>query len=155
MSPVNNPVVVVVDASVIVSIASMEAATYLAAETTLEAYTENGSEFVAPNVIVAEVIFAMCQKLAAGILTDAEHAKAVESFLDLMRNISLLNDETSLVNRSIEIRESYGCSRSSDGLYIALAEELAKTRVVELFTLDKGMLNQAEKNAPTVTVKVC
>ena len=154
MSPTNNPDAVVVDASVMVSISSKEAATYLAAENAFDVYTKNGWEFFAPNVIVAEVIFALCQKLAAGVLTAAEHEKAVESFLDLMKNISMPNDETDLVKRAVEIRETYGCSRSSDSLYIALAEELAKTRTVELLTFDKGMKNQAAKNAPTVTVNV-
>ena len=93
-------------------------------------------------------------KLAAGILTEAEYKKAIESFLDYMTIISTPDDETNLVKRAIEIRETYGCSRSSDGLYIALAEDLAKTRTAELLTFDRGMINQAAKNAPTVTVKV-
>ncbi len=85
---------------------------------------------------------------------EAEHEKAVETFLDLMKIISTPNDETNLVKRAFEIRETYGCSRSSDSLYIALAEDLAKTRTVELLTFDRGMINQAAKNAPTVKVKV-
>ena len=99
-------------------------------------------------------MFALCHKLAAGVLTEAEHEKAVESFLNLMKNITTPDDETELVERAVEIRESYGCSRSSDGLYIALAEDLAKTRTVELLTFDRGMVNQSAKNAPTVTIKV-
>lgn len=50
-----------VDASIMVSISCKEAATHRAAETALNAYTKNGFEFFAPNVIVAEVIFALCQ----------------------------------------------------------------------------------------------
>lgn len=93
-------------------------------------------------------------KLAAGVLTEAEHMKAVESFLDLMKSLSMPNNETDLVMRAAEIRETYGCSRSSDSLYIALAEDLAKNRTVELLTFDKGMTNQAAKRASTVTLKV-
>ncbi|MDQ3063071.1 MAG: type II toxin-antitoxin system VapC family toxin [Acidobacteriota bacterium] len=154
MSPANNPNAAVIDASILVSITAKEAATHLTAENAFKAYSQNGWEFFAPNVIVAEVIFALCQKLAAGILTEAEYKKAVESFLDYMTIISTPNDETDLVKRAVEIRETYGCSRSSDGLYIALAEDLAKARTVELLTFDKGMKNQAAKNAPTVTVNV-
>lgn len=154
MSPANNPDVVVVDASVLVSIASKEAATHLAAETAFDEYTKNCSEFFAPNVVVAEVIFALCQNFATGVLTEPQHSNAVKSFLDLMKNISLPTDDMTLVTRAVEIRETFGCSRSSDSIYIALAEDLAKTRTVELFTLDKGMINQAAKNPPTVNVNV-
>ena len=87
-------------------------------------------------------------------MTAAEYEQAIESFLDYMTIIATPDDETSLVNRAVEIRKSYGCSCSSDSLYIALAEDLEKSRIVELFTLDKGMTNQAAKNAPTVTIKV-
>lgn len=154
MSPTSNKDAVVVDASIIVSISSKETATYLAAENAIDVYTKNGWEFFAPNVIVAEVVFALCQKLAAGDLTEAEYDKALESFLDLMKSVSTIADETDLVKRAVEIRKGYGCSRSSDSLYIALAEDLAKTRTVELLTFDKGMTNQIAKNAPTVTIKV-
>ena len=143
-----------IDASVAVSVSIKEIETYIAAETALNSYTEKGSEFFAPNSIVAEVIFALCQKLSAGVLSEARHETAITSFLDLMKNISTPDDERALIKRAVEIRASYGCSRSSDSLYIALAEDLAKTRTVELFTLDRGMINQAAKNAPMVTVKV-
>lgn len=71
-----------------------------------------------------------------------------------MKNIATPNDETVFVKRAVEICQSYGCSHSSDSLYIALAEELAKTQTVELLTFDKGMIDQAAKNAPTVTIKI-
>ncbi len=126
----------------------------LIAENAFDFYAKNGWEFFAPNVIVGEVMFALCHKLAAGVLTEAEYEKAVESFLNLMKSIVTPNDETDFVERAVEIRASYGCSRSSDSLYIALAEDLVKIRTVELLTFDKGMVNQAAKNAPTVTIKV-
>lgn len=154
MSPMNNPNIAVIDASILVSIASKETGTFSTAKNAFNLYAQNGWEFFAPNVIVGEVMFALCQKLAAGVLTETEYEQAIESFLDYMTIISTPDDETDLVKRAVEIRESYGCSRSSDSLYIALAEDLAKTRTVELLTFDKGMTNQAAKNAPTVTVKV-
>ena len=144
----------VIDASILVSISSKEAATYLIAENAFDTYAKSGWEFFAPNVVVGEVMFALCHKLAAGVLTEAEHEKAVESFLNLMKHISTPDDETDLVKRAVEIQSNYGCSRSSDGLYIALAEDLANTRTAELLTFDKGMINQAAKNAPPVRVKV-
>lgn len=154
MSPADNLHAAVIDASILVSIASKETPTHLPAEAAFKAYSQNGWEFFAPNVIVPEVMFALCQKLTGELLTGPEYEQAVESFLDYMTIISTRDDGTDLVKRAIEIREGYGCSRSSDGLYIALAEDLAKTRTVELFTLDRGMVNQAAKNAPSVVVKV-
>jgi predicted nucleic acid-binding protein len=145
---------VVIDASILTSIASKEAATYLRSEVAFDEYAKDGWEFFAPRVIVSEVLFALCQKFEAGILTEAEYEKAVESFLDLMKNIGSPDDETALVKRAVEIRKGYGCSRSSDSLYIALAEDLGKTKNVEILTLDKGMSNQTAKNAPAVAVKV-
>lgn len=116
----------VIDASIFVSIASKEAATYLIAESAFDLYAKNGWEFFAPNIVVGEVLFALYHKFTAGVLTEIEHEKSVESFLNLMKNIQTPDDETDLVKRAVEIRETYGCSRSSDGFYIALAEDLAK-----------------------------
>lgn len=115
---------VVIDASVLVSIASKEAATYRAAENAFDSYSKNGWEFYAPNVIVGEVIFALCHKFASGILTEIEHEKAVETFLDLMKNISTPDDETDLVKRAVEICQSYGCSRSSDAVFISRSPKI-------------------------------
>lgn len=154
MSTADNLRAVVIDASILVSIASKETPTHRPAEAAFRAYSQNGWEFFAPHVIVPEVMFALCQKLTGELLTTPEYELAVEFFLDYMTILSTPDDETDLVKRAIEIREGYGCSRSSDALYIALAEDLAKTRTVELLTLDKGMVNQAAKNAPTVNVNV-
>lgn len=152
--PTSNSNAIVVDASLVVAIASKEAGTYLTAKNTFDSYARNGWEFFAPQTIVGEVLFALCQKFASGILTKIEYEQAIESFLDYMTFIEMPDDETSLVKRAVEIRGTYGCSRSSDSIYLALAEDLAKTRMVELLTFDRGMINQAAKNAPSVTVKV-
>lgn len=154
MSLTNNPDVVVIDASVMVSIAAKEAATYEAVKAALDYYTENGSGFFAPNVAVSEVIYAFCKKQNAGDLTELQHSNAIKSFLDLIRNISMPADDTTLLIPAIEILKTYGCSHSSDSLYIALAKSLAEDGTVELFTLDQGMKKQAAKNAPSVVVNV-
>ena len=49
---------------------------------------------------------------------------------------------------------SYGCSRSADGIYVALAEILAQTMPTVILTFDQNMQNQITRNAPTVTVQV-
>ena len=102
------PDAVVVDASILVSIASKESATFLTAENVLDNYTRNACEFIAPSVIVAEVMFALCQKHAAGILTEDEYEKAVESFLDLMQSIATPIDSTDLVKRGLRLQSFIG-----------------------------------------------
>lgn len=152
MTPTSNPNVLIIDASLMISVCSKEP-TAATVESELENYALNGWEFFAPNIMIAEVLHILCQKLQNGLLTPKSYDEAIENFQDQMKSIET-PDDAQLIKRAKEIQETYGCSRSSDSLYIALAEDLAKTRAVELLTFDKGMLNQAAKNAPTVTVKV-
>ena len=155
MSPSSLQSAVVPDANVLVAICSKEALTFPVAKTEFDQYVRDGWEFFAPNIIVAEVLYVLCGKLANGILTKREHEKAVEFFMDLMTAVSPPeNGEASLIKRAEEIRETYGCSRASDSLYIALAEDLTKTRQTEILTFDKGFVNQAAKNAPTVQINL-
>jgi len=62
--------------------------------------------------------------------------------------------DAALIKRATDIRSGYGCSRSTDGLYIALVEELSKTGSAEFLTFDKGAGNQIKKNAPSVTMNL-
>ena len=152
MSPANNPNALVLDANVLISICSKEP-TAANAETVLENYAKNGWEFFAPNIIVAEVLYILCRKLQNNLITPKSYDEAIENFQDQMKIIQTPND-AEFIRRVKEIQNGYGCSRSADSIYIALAEDLAKTRTVELLTFDKGMTNQILKNAPTVTVKI-
>ena len=96
-----------------------------------------------------------CKKQEWKIFQQALYEKAVENFHNQVINfLSPPNGEASLIKRAKEIRQGYGCSRSADGLYIALAEELALSSSVELLTFDKGFVNQVSKNAPTVKVNL-
>ena len=149
------PSAVVPDANILIALCSKENLTFQSAEKAFEAYSENGWEFFAPNIIVAEVIYVLCQKLSQGVLNDTEYKQAVEIFENQMTAISQPeNGDASLIKRAVEIQEGYGCSRASDSLYIALAEELMKTRPTELLTFDKGFVNQTAKNAPLVKVNL-
>jgi predicted nucleic acid-binding protein len=155
MNPRTKPLAVIPDANVIISLCAREKDTYSTAKTAVDDYINKGYEFFAPEVIVAEVVFVLCHKLTAGELTQLTYQIAIETFKDYMSFISAApNGETSLIDRSIEIRSGYGCSRSSDGLYIALAEELSNTYEIEILTFDKGMVNQTAKNAPTVAINL-
>ena len=151
MSTVNT---VVVDANVIVSICSNERLTNPIAEAAIDSYAQAGWQFAAPSVIIAEVLFALCVKQQSGILTQAEYESAVESFNDLMLVVSVSDNESVLIKRAVEIRANYECKRSSDSLYIAYAEWLSSSGIVELLTFDAGIKNQIAKSAPTVKLNL-
>lgn len=145
---------VVIDANILIAICSQEP-TYVTAEQALADYTAKNWTFYAPGAIVMEVLFILCKKLQDGLINAATHKQAVEDFNDYMSVIlPPPNRDAALIIRAEEARAGYGCSRSADGFYIALAEELGKTGTTELLTFDKGMVNQAAKNAPTVKVNL-
>ncbi len=109
-----------------------------------------------PFAVVADanVLIALCAKEFDKI-NSAETAfedyinRGFEFFApNVLKGIVLSpNSEAALLKRAVEIRDGYGCSRSSDGLYIALAEEPANTYDTEILTFDKGFINQAAQNA--------
>ncbi len=160
MTPSNNPSavakgVVVIDANVLIGICAREQDKLVTAEAALLDYSTRGWLFHAPGVIVAEVLYILCGKLQGGQLDPAAHQEAVESFQDQMKAIlPPPRGDASLIARAEEIRHSYGCSHSADGLYIALAEGISQTVTTELLTFDEGMSKQAAKNAPTVKVNL-
>jgi len=151
----NNPLAVIPDANVLIALCARESDKLKTAQNSFDDYINKGYEFFAPSVLVAEVIFVLCQKFADGSLSQSEYEQSIKAFKYSLNFISLSpNGEASLLDRAVEIREGYGCSRSSDGLYIALAEELAATYDTEIVTFDKGFINQTAKNAPTVKVNL-
>ena len=144
---------VVLDANTAVSIAAKEAATEAIALAAIAQYTTDGCLFYAPGVIVSEVLYALCQQEQNGVLTQAEYEQSVLDFQTLMASVlPPLNGEASLIVRAAEIRASYGCSRSADAIYIALAEELSQTYTTRLLTFDRDLPKQVRRNAPTVSV---
>jgi predicted nucleic acid-binding protein len=154
MTPMNKPDAVVVDANILISLCSNEQHTSPLANTAFQTYAQKGWDFFAPNVIVAEGIFALCNKLQAGVLTQTEYERAIDFFVDYMQFIQSPQNESSLIKRAVEIRRNYGCSRSSDGLYIALAEALSQNRVTEILTFDRGMKNQIANFSPNITLNL-
>lgn len=155
MNPMNKLFAVIPDANVLIALCAKEKDKLQTAEAAFKNYINKGYEFFAPSVLVAEVIFILCQKFAGGSLTQPEYEKSITAFKYYLNFISLSpNGEASLLDRAVEIRDGYGCSRSSDGLYLALAEELAKTYDTEIVTFDKGFINQSIKNVPTVKVNL-
>lgn len=154
MSQPNNPGAVVVDANILISICAKEPS-HTTAETALADYATRSFTFHAPNAIVPEFLYVLCQKLQSGLLTEAECEMAIRAFKRQMSPISTPpGGDASLIDRAKEIQSGYGCSRSADCLYIAFAEELAKSGATELLTFDKGVVNQAAKHAPSVKVNL-
>lgn len=155
MNRPSNLQAVVVDANVLVAVCAREQDKLATAEAAINDYAAKGWTFYAPNVVVGEVLFALCKKLQDGALTQTDYDDAIENFADQMQMILPPPDgEASLIKRAKEIRSGYGCSRSSDSLYIALTEALTRSGAAEFLTFDGDTVNQIAKNAPTVKVNL-
>ena len=89
MNPPINSKIAVVDANVLIAIAAKESGTHKDAEVRFKKYSQDGWIFFAPNVIVAEVLFALCQKLSGGLLTQAEYNSAIQTFKEYLTIVSL------------------------------------------------------------------
>ena len=149
------PPCVAIDASVLIALCAREPDKLATAEGEMERYAREGYEYYAPGVILAETLYVLCGKLQDSVLSASDHAHAIEDLCDYMAIINgPLNGDGSLLVRAEQIRSGYGCSRSADGIYIALAEDLAARGTAELVTFDTGMRNQVAANAPTVTVRL-
>lgn len=146
---------IVVDANVAVAIASKEADTELPANSEMNACIARGCMFFAPGVLVSETLYVLCKKFESGILSAPNHAQAVQDFRMILSFIQPPpDDEVSLVLRAEQLRGSYTCRRSADGLYIALAELLTQSNQTTLITFDADMQKQAANFAPSVNVKL-
>lgn len=150
----STPNAIVVDANVLIAICSKEQDTYPIANAAFGQYAQSGWEFFAPNIVVAEVLFALCVKRQNGAIDQSEYDRAIELFRDLMQIITTPDDEATLIQRAVEIRRSYDCKRTSDSLYIAFADQLGQTCVSEIVTFDKGFKNQIASGAPAVSLNL-
>jgi predicted nucleic acid-binding protein len=151
----NNPLRLTIDANVLIALCSKEIDKYAIAHNELTRYAYAGYQFYAPGVVIAEALFVLCKKLEEHRLSASDHAASV---VDLCAYMSMIlpppNGDRALVARAEQIRQGYGCSRSADGLYIALTEALAAGGTSEVLTFDGGMVNQAKASAPTVKVRL-
>ncbi len=143
----------VIDANVLTALCAEEPDKYAQAQAAVEQRALKGSLFYAPGVVVAETLYALCHKLTGDIVTLTEHAQAVQSLHVRMGAIlPPPRGEAALVLRAEQIRGSYGCSRSADGLYVALLEEMAQFGAAELLTFDVVLKTQASLILPDLTV---
>jgi predicted nucleic acid-binding protein len=156
MATPSNPPCLTLDANILIALCAKEVDKFSVADAELNDYASKGYIFYAPGVIIDECLYVLCKKLMDdGSLTPAEHAAAVADLCAYMGMISPPpNGDASLIARAEQIRSGYGCSRSADGIYIALAEELSAIRTTEFLTFDGDTRNQALRNAPTVSVRL-
>ena len=83
----SNLFAVVPDANVLIALCAREKDKLKTAETAFDDYIAKGYDFFAPSILVAEVIYVLCQKLSDGSLTQPEYEKAIKASGsdDLMR----------------------------------------------------------------------
>jgi len=154
-TPPSSAGALVLDANVVIAISSKETGRDALATTEITNYVNSGYRLYSPGVIVAETLYVLCRKKTNGSLSLSDYATAIATFERVMASVMPPPDgDISLIQRAEQIGSGYGCSRSADGIYIALAEQLTATGPTELFTFDRGCANQAAANAPRVTVKV-
>ena len=149
------PDYVVPDANVIIALCAEEADKYVTAAAQMQQYIIDGCQLFAPGVLAAEVLYILCNKLMRGTLTPTAHTAAVQTLHGYMQTIAPPpSGDAGLVLRAEQLRGTYGCSRSADGLYIATAEALVRRGVVEFVTFDIALSQQAIALVPTIQVQL-
>ena len=143
----------IIDANVAIAVCAKENQKHSQAQTELQNYSGQGYLWYAPGVIVSETLHGFCRKEQERLITPQEYAQAVNDFQVFMQSVSPPpNGDASLILRADQIRAGYGCSRSADALYIALAEELSSTFITHLLTFDQDLPKQVARHALTVNV---
>ena len=105
MTPTSKPAAMVIDANVLIAICAREKNKYQTAKDALEDAATNGVAFYAPDILIAEVLFILCNKHQNGLLTDTQYQDAIEDFRDQMSVIFPAPDgEAPLISRAVEIR---------------------------------------------------
>ena len=152
-NPPSVPHPVTLDASFVVGLCAREPKKYAKAQIELSRRIADGCPLHAPHLMIMEATYVLCGKQQSNELTQAEHAAAVVNLQLLSAGIIFpAGGDAVLLTRTEQMRQSYGCSRSADCFYIALAEQLAASGSSELLTFDVGQHRQATAVSPGVTV---
>jgi predicted nucleic acid-binding protein len=155
MLPVSQPPSLTIDANVLIALCAKERDKHAIADAELTRYAQAGYRFYAPGVVVAECLYVLCKKLEENRISPTDHATAVADLCTYMGMIlPPPQGDRALLARADQIRTGYGCSRSSDSLYVALTEELSGAGPAELLTFDAGLQNQVRANAPSVVIRL-
>ena len=142
-SPLITPHPVILDASFVIGVCAREPKKYALAQAELSMRITDGCPLHAPHLLIMEATYVLCGKQQSGELTQSEHTAAVAN-LGLLSTTIIFPEkgDMSLLVRAEQLREGYGCSRSADCFYIALAEHLALSGTSELITFDAGQQRQ-------------
>jgi len=143
---------VTLDASFVIGLCAKEPGKYPTALAALRQRILAGYTLHAPHLLVMEVVYVLCNKLQSATLTPTEHLTALANLHSLVTMLIFpASGDAVLISRAEQIRQGYGCSRSADSFYIALAELLAIAGPSELLTFDRGQQMHAAL-PPGVTV---
>ena len=147
MATPSDPTAAVLDASAMVAWCAREAGRDAVVERFFDAAAAASKPVYAPGAIVSECLYVFCKKLAAGQLDAASHALAVRRLDEAMLLVSPPPDgDRSLVIRANRLAAGYACPKSTDSVYLALAEALAAGgEVVEVVTFDEGQAKRADR----------
>jgi len=155
MMPASQPPSLTIDANVLIALCAKERDKHAIADAELTRCAQAGYRFYAPGVVIAECLYVLCKKLEDSSLSPIDHAAAVADLCTYMGMIlPPPQGDRALIARAEQIRSGYGCSRSADGLYLALTEELSGTGPAEFLTFDAGLQNQVRANAPSVVIRL-
>jgi predicted nucleic acid-binding protein len=155
MNPGIDVAAAVLDASFVVAICAREAGSEPIALAELRRLTLLGCAFYAPGVLSAEVLFVLCRMRTDGRLDPKAYQQSVVALEKLLTAIlPPRGGEASLITRANALRGEYTCRRTSDSLYLALAEQLSQSNQTVLLTFDKELLKQANGAVPGIEVLV-
>ena len=156
MMPASQPSSVTIDANILIALCAKEVDKYDTADAELTRATLGpGLYFMCRASSWPSACMSCARNVRITLFHPMKHAAAVS---DLGTYMGMIlpppQGEQSLIARAEQIRSGYGCSRSSDGLYLALTEELAGAGPAELLTFDSGLESQAKATAPSVVVRL-
>jgi predicted nucleic acid-binding protein len=144
---------VIVDACIAIAVCSLEPTAPKIAKYISEKDAQ-GYEFYAPGAFVAEVLFVLCKKTheTPPRLTQPDYDKAILLFDAFCKRLRLTSTgDYALIKRAVALRAGLVCNRTTDAIYIALAEEIAASEIV---TTDPGMKAQAMAAGSSAHVEV-
>ncbi len=107
------------------------------------AYFRGDDEFIAPPLLMAEVVSTLRRWVHRGELTPLEGRSMVDAFLSLGIAIQ---DSPDLYLRAYDLATTYNQSRAYDACYLALAETLS----CDLLTLDQRLYRAVAADFPRV-----
>ncbi len=142
-----DPTAAVLDASAMVAYCCQEAGRDAAVRQYLDGAAAAKRPIYSPGAIVSESLFVFCKKRATGELDADGHAAAGRALATAMRLVFPPPDgEGSLVEPAAKFAAGYTCTKTTDSLYLSLAEQLAaRGEVVEVVTFDEDQAKRADR----------